>query len=80
MKLDDWLAEAPQPSNANEFLGGLRAMMSADDISANEKSAVAVGFLIGCTYALATSNEGDIKTAARTLIQLQGEWEAHGVL
>lgn len=80
MKLDELLAATPKPQNADDMLNGLQMLMTADDIDANEKSAVATGFLIGCTFALAAFNEGNIKKAAQALIQLKGEWEAHDII
>lgn len=80
MKFDDLIALAKTPETGDDILAGMLLILEADDLTENDKAGFATGFLMGVTYALAKSNEGDVPGAARTLIWLQKEWEANGVL
>jgi len=80
MKLDDLLALTTTPESADDILGGAELVLSADDLSGNDRAGFATGFLMGLTYCLAMSNERRVPDAARTLLRLQREWEANGVL
>ncbi len=80
MNLDDLMDRAKTPQCADEILAGADLVLAADDLSGNDKAGFATGFLMGLTYCLAMSNEKRIPDAARTLLRLQREWEANGVL
>lgn len=78
--MNDLLDQAKTPETADEILAGANIVLSADDLNANDKAGFATGFLMGLTYCLGMSNENRIPDAARTLLRLQREWEASGVL
>jgi len=83
VNFDDLIALAKEPEGPNcgdEMLAGVQLILTADDLSENDKAGFATGFLMGLTYALTMSNEGRIVDAARTLLRLQNEWEAGGLL
>lgn len=80
MTLDDLLVLYDAPKTGDDMLKVLQLVMTADDLTDNDRAAVATGFVIGCSYALAKSNEGDMRSAARNLIRLQKEWQASGLL
>jgi hypothetical protein len=80
MKFDELLDGLETPETAEGILTGMQLILTADDLSDNDKAGFATGFLMGLTYGLAKSNEGDIPGAARSLLRLQREWEANGVL
>jgi hypothetical protein len=80
VKFDELLDGLATPETADEILAGTQLILSAEDLSSNDRAGFATGFLMGLTYALAKSNEGDVPGAARTLLRLQNEWEANGVL
>jgi hypothetical protein len=76
----DDLIESLKPSEkAVDILAGVELILTADDLKPNDRAGFATGFLVGLTYALAKSNEGDTPGAALTLLRLQREWEARGV-
>lgn len=79
MNIDDLIASTGVPQTADEMLTVFQAVMEADDLSDDERAAFAMGFTVGCSYALAKYTEGDIRPAAQTLLRLQNEWDAHGV-
>jgi len=82
MKFDDVIESLPpEPHTADDILNGMLAIVNgADDLTANDKAGFATGFLMGITYTLAKSNEGNVPDAARTLLRLHNEWEASGLL
>jgi hypothetical protein len=80
VKFEELLAQAKTPEVGDDILSGMQLILTADDLTENDKSGFATGFLMGLTYGLAKSNEGDIPGAARTLLRLQNEWEANGVI
>lgn len=80
MNFDELLGSVNQPETADELLNGATLLLTADDLTENDKAGFATGFLMGLTYTLAMSNESRIPEAARTLLRLQREWEANGVI
>jgi hypothetical protein len=80
VKFDDLMLRAKTPECADEILAGMDLVLAADDLTANDKAGFATGFLMGLTYGLGMSNEQRIPDAARTLLRLQSEWQANGVL
>jgi hypothetical protein len=80
MKFDELIDSLESSDKSADILAGIELILTAEDLKANDKAGFATGFLTGLTYALAKSNEGDVPGAALTLLRLQREWEASGVL
>lgn len=80
MKFDELLDSVSEPKTADDLLAGMNLILTADDLTENDKAGFATGFLMGLTYALAMNNETRIPEAARTLLRLQREWEASGLI
>lgn len=83
MKFDDLMALAKKPEGpecGDDILNMVQLMLTADDLSVSEKGGYAAGFLTGTAYVLAKHNQGKILDAARALVRLHQEWEAHGIL
>jgi len=80
VKFDELIEELEPSEKADDILAGMELILTADDVTSVEKAGFSTGFLMGLTYALAMSNEGRVPDAARTLLRLQREWEANGVI
>ena len=80
MKFNELLAQAQPSERGEDILAGAEMILTADDLSENDKAGFATGFLMGLTYALAMGNVGQMPAAAKTLLRLSNEWEAHDVI
>jgi hypothetical protein len=68
------------PDSAAEMLRVVTTILTASDMTPDDRAGFATGFLCGVTYTLSCHTEGDIRNAAQTFRRLANEWEANGVI
>ncbi len=80
MKFDDLIDNMAEPEKADDILAGAEVVLTADDLSGDDKAGFATGFLMGLTYAVAMSTENRPREMAQTLLRLLSEWQAHEII
>lgn len=80
MKFNEIIDSAPEatPENATNIPALIDFLAEAEDITDEERAAMLSGYMMGVTYVLAMSNQGDISQAAITMLRQDAEWKARG--
>lgn len=80
MTFDEFVNQTQSPQNADEALVFIRNAATITDVPTEEKAAFSTGILMGMSWIISMAADNRIKEAGQTMIQLQGEWEAHDII